>query len=74
VSLTLRRRWLYWLHICQDANFRLSNRIHARGDRDPPLQPGSAFMVDPTKLNDYVRNYIDEKEVCSCDMHLRQQT
>jgi hypothetical protein len=23
-------------------------------------------MVDPTKLNDYVRDYIDDKEVCTC--------
>jgi hypothetical protein len=56
-------RYLNTLHIAQDANFRLNNRAHKLGYLDAPLQPGSAHMVDPAPLTEYVKKFIDEKEV-----------
>jgi hypothetical protein len=56
-------RWLFRLHIAQDANFRLNNRAHKLGHLDDPLQPGSAYMVDPAPLKEYVINFADQEEV-----------
>jgi hypothetical protein len=56
-------RWLYRLFLALDANFRLSNRASKGRADDPPLQPGSAFMINPRVVADYVKNFIDEKEV-----------
>jgi hypothetical protein len=64
-SLTSLFRWLYRLFLAMDANFRLSNRASKGRADDPPLQPGSAFMIDPRIVADYVKNFIDEKEVCA---------
>jgi hypothetical protein len=56
-------RWLYRIHIAQDANMKLNNRARRRGLADAPLQPGSAYMVDPVPFNAFIKNKIDEKEV-----------
>jgi hypothetical protein len=61
--MVLSISWLFRLHIAQDANFRLNNRAHALGHLDPPLQPGSAYMVDPVPLQHYVIEHADEEEV-----------
>jgi hypothetical protein len=42
---------------------KLNNRAHCHGAPDEPLQPSSAYMVDPAPLNGYLKNYIDQKEV-----------
>jgi hypothetical protein len=65
-SLTIYR-FLYRLYLAQDANFRLSNRAGKGDPNDPPLQPGSAYMIDPAVVNDYVKDFIDQKEVCAPD-------
>jgi hypothetical protein len=51
------------MFIAQDANFRLNNRARKGKANDPPLQPGSAFMIDPAIVNEYVKQFVDEKEV-----------
>jgi hypothetical protein len=62
-------RWLYCMHIAQDANFRLNNRARKGKANDPPLQPGSAYMVSAQEVYDYIKNFVDEKEVSFCDLH-----
>jgi hypothetical protein len=62
-GLTSISRWLYRLHVAQDANMKLNNRVHRCGAADKPLQPGSAYMVDPAPLHDYLKDFIDQKEV-----------
>jgi hypothetical protein len=57
-------RFLYRLYLAQDANFWLSNRAGKGDPHDPPLQPGSAYMIDPALVNNYVKDFIDQKEVC----------
>jgi hypothetical protein len=49
--------------IAQDANFKLSNRAGKGKTNDPPLQPGSAYMIDPAEVHPYVMQYVDEKDV-----------
>jgi hypothetical protein len=51
------------MHVAQDANMKLNNCAHRRGNVDAPLQPGSAYMVNPKPLNEYLKAYIDQKEV-----------
>jgi hypothetical protein len=61
--LTLSFSWLYAMYLAQDANFCLSNRAGKSAADDPPLQPGSAFMIDPALVASYVKDFIHEKEV-----------
>jgi hypothetical protein len=53
------------MHIAQDANFRLSNRARKGKTNNPLLQPGLAYMVDPRLVNNYVKDFVDKKEVCT---------
>jgi hypothetical protein len=55
--------WLYAMHIAQDANFRLNNRARKGKANDPPLQPGSAYMVSAEEVYEYIKDFVDEKEV-----------
>jgi hypothetical protein len=51
------------MHIAQDANFRLNNRARRGKANDPPLQPGSAYMVSTQEVYDYIKDFVNEKEV-----------
>jgi hypothetical protein len=53
------------MFLAMDANFKLSNQAQKGKANDPPLQPGSAYMIDPAKVHPYVMQYVDEKEVCA---------
>jgi hypothetical protein len=56
-------RFLYHLYLAQDANFRLSNCAGKGDPNNPLLQPGLAYMIDPAVVRDYVKDFIDQKEV-----------
>jgi hypothetical protein len=57
--------------LAMDANFKLSNRARKGKTNDPPLQPGSAYVISPDEVHPYVMQYVDEKEVCTSARLLR---
>jgi hypothetical protein len=57
------------MHLAQDANFCLNNWAHKRGNLDKALQPGSAYMVDQSLLEDHVKKFVDNKDVRDLHIH-----
>jgi hypothetical protein len=64
-SAPAERAWLYASILNQHANFRLKNRLRGSSQQDPPLGPGYAYFVEGQAYADHLRNYVDQKEVCS---------
>jgi hypothetical protein len=63
--MELRYRFLYRLHIAADANFRMKNRF--KGTRpDTGLGTGLSYFVENDQYKAFLRDYVSEKDVCSC--------
>ena len=56
--------WLYMLIVAMDANFRLRNRLRNATNREPSLGLGWAYFVNNGPYSDFIKDYVDEKEVC----------
>ncbi|KAI0054741.1 hypothetical protein BV25DRAFT_1785935, partial [Artomyces pyxidatus] len=56
-------RWLYRPIFCMDANFRLKNRLRAKGARDVSLGGASGYFVDPERYSKYILNAATQDEV-----------
>ncbi|KAL6302867.1 hypothetical protein BKA93DRAFT_818322 [Sparassis latifolia] len=59
-------RRLYTLFISHDANFRLSNCVHARNQHDLWLAPGLAYFVHNEPYADYIKKFVDQEEIRTC--------
>jgi hypothetical protein len=54
------------LIVAMDANFRLKSRL--RGiNKEPALGLGWAYFVDNGPYSDFIKEYVDEEEVCAGD-------
>lgn len=47
-----------------DANFRLKSRLRGPVNKDLPLGPGFAYFVEYGAYTEFIREYIDQDEVC----------
>jgi hypothetical protein len=56
--------WLYNLVLGMDANFWLKSRLRGTLAKDPPLGGGMAYFMDHGPYADYIKDYVDEEEVC----------
>lgn len=66
-----RRRFVNTLFVSIDGNFRLKNRAHTHGDKDPPLGAGMAFTIATELLREHLKNYkcdadVRRPRVCPC--------
>ncbi|GBE79492.1 hypothetical protein SCP_0206920 [Sparassis crispa] len=59
-------RWLYTLFVSHDANFCLSNHVHARDQRDLWLAPSMAYFVHNEQYADFIKNFVNQEEICTC--------
>ncbi|KAI0054994.1 hypothetical protein BV25DRAFT_1922198 [Artomyces pyxidatus] len=59
-------RWLYRPIFCMDANFRLKNRLRAKGSRDVSLGGASGYFVDPERYSEYILNAATQEEISTC--------
>ncbi|GBE80334.1 hypothetical protein SCP_0300490 [Sparassis crispa] len=59
-------RWLYTLFISHEANFRLSNCVHACDQRDLWLAPGMVYFVHNEQYADFIKNFIKQEEIRTC--------
>ena len=57
-------RFLYFLILCMDANFRLKNQLVLNYSTDPGLGIGWAYFVLHVPYEVYVLSWVDEDEVC----------
>lgn len=58
-------RFLYCLLLCADACFRLKNRMRSSDFKDPTLGPGWSYFGDNEPYIGFIKNYVDQEEVCS---------
>ncbi|KAF8194490.1 hypothetical protein K438DRAFT_1761399 [Mycena galopus ATCC 62051] len=62
-------RFIYWLFLSQDANFRLSNRNVSSEVADPILGDGFGFFCKregPEGYKAHITKHVDEAEMSSC--------
>lgn len=57
-------RWIYMLMVAMDANFRLKSRLRGSLNREPMLGLGLSYFVNNSPYSDFIKDYIDEEEVC----------
>ncbi|THU78038.1 hypothetical protein K435DRAFT_811910 [Dendrothele bispora CBS 962.96] len=58
--------FLYALFIAIDACFRLKRKLVSSIERDPPLQPGWAYFVDPERYRQYLLTQTNQDEMSTC--------
>jgi hypothetical protein len=63
-DLFLFRSWLYMLIVAMDANFRLKSRLRGTINKEPTLGLGWSYFVDDAPYSNFIKDYIDQKEVC----------
>ncbi|KAJ7152150.1 hypothetical protein C8R43DRAFT_1127232 [Mycena crocata] len=56
----------YFLHIGQDANFRLRGRMVSSDAKDPTLAQGLAYFVNKLPYTEHIKNYVNQEEISSC--------
>ena len=66
-ALTRIYSWLYMLMVAMDANFQLKSRLRGAINREPALGLGWAYFVDNGPYSEFIKDYVDEDEVCACD-------
>lgn len=54
--------FLYTQFLAVDANFKLKSK--SRGISDPELAPGWSYFVNEEQYQAFIKNYIDQPEVC----------
>jgi hypothetical protein len=57
--------WLYMLMVAMDANFRLKSRLRSATNKEPSLGLGWSYFVDNGPYTDFIKDYMDEDEVCA---------
>jgi hypothetical protein len=53
------------LMVAMDANFRLKSRLQAAINKEPRLGLGWGYFVNNEPYFDFIKDYVDEEEVCS---------
>ncbi|KAJ7074866.1 hypothetical protein B0H15DRAFT_925610 [Mycena belliarum] len=56
----------YFLHLGQDANFRLRGRLVSSDAKDPTLGQGLAYFVNKIPYTEHIKNYVNQDEISSC--------
>ncbi|KAM6497786.1 hypothetical protein JOM56_005734 [Amanita muscaria] len=56
--------FLYTLFLAIDANFKLKQKN--RGINDPELSPGWAYFVEEGPYQDFIKDYVDQSEINTC--------
>lgn len=56
-------RYIYVLFIAIDACFRLKRKLVSSVAKDPYLQPGMAYFVDPEPYRKFLLSVTDQDEV-----------
>ncbi|KAG1844094.1 hypothetical protein C8R48DRAFT_750896 [Suillus tomentosus] len=59
-------KFLYYLIIAMDANFRLKNRIQSSDSADPGMHTGFAYFVANQPYNAHVLQFASQKDVSTC--------
>lgn len=52
------------LQLAMDANFRLRSKLRGASSQDPTLGPGWSYFVNYLPYSEFIKNYVDEEEVC----------
>jgi hypothetical protein len=52
------------LMVAMDANFRLRSKLRGLQSKDPTLMPGWAYFVNNGPYADFIKDYVDQDEVC----------
>jgi hypothetical protein len=63
--LTTFNSWLYILMVAMDANFRLRSRLRGAINKEPRLGLGWAYFVNNEPYSEFIKDYVDEEEVCA---------
>ncbi|KAJ3710041.1 hypothetical protein C8R42DRAFT_597743 [Lentinula raphanica] len=58
--------FIYTLFIAIDACFRLKRKLVSSTEKDPYLQPGKAYLVEPEPFRRYLLTVTDQDEMCTC--------
>ncbi|KAE9394190.1 hypothetical protein BT96DRAFT_943352 [Gymnopus androsaceus JB14] len=58
--------FIYMLFIAIDACFRLKWKLISNVVKDPYLQPGMAYLVNPEPYREYLLTMTDQDEMCTC--------
>jgi hypothetical protein len=53
------------LMVAMDANFRLKSRLRGAMNKEPMLGLGWGYFVNNEPYSDFIKDYVDEEEVCS---------
>lgn len=53
------------LIVAMDANFRLKSRLRNSAKQEPMLGLGMSYFVDNGPYADFIKDYVDQGEVCS---------
>lgn len=56
--------FIYWLYLCQDANFRVRNGMVSSDERDPTLGQGWAYFVEKGEYLTHIKKAVESDEVC----------
>ncbi|KAJ7070279.1 hypothetical protein B0H15DRAFT_793705 [Mycena belliarum] len=60
------RRYIYFLFLAQDCNFRLINRDVSTAAKDPIIGDGLGYFVNHAKYTEFLRAHVSEEEISSC--------
>jgi hypothetical protein len=52
------------LIVAMDANFRLKSRLRGPVNKEPTLGMGWSYFVDNGPYSDFIKDYVDQEEVC----------
>jgi hypothetical protein len=58
------------LIVAMDSNFRLQSRLRGSMLKYPSLAPGWAYFMDDSPYADFIKDYVDDKEVSAVLVHL----
>ncbi|KAJ3761528.1 hypothetical protein EV360DRAFT_92998 [Lentinula raphanica] len=58
--------FIYTQFIAIDACFRLKRKLVSSVEKDPYLQPGKAYLVEPELFRHYLLTVTDQDEMCTC--------
>lgn len=60
------------LILAMDTNFRLRSKLRGIGTTDTTLNSGMAYFVDNKPYTEFIKDYVDEEEVCARYATLKQ--
>ncbi|KAF8223891.1 hypothetical protein L208DRAFT_1314782, partial [Tricholoma matsutake] len=61
-NVTDPKQYLYTQFLAVDGNFKL--RLKEHGINDPELAPGWGYFVEEEAYQAFIKNFIDQPEVC----------